>query len=414
MRKLGGSEPQPHNFCEIFFIPLVILVNPRYNVGTTALGSFAVIGRYDVNTVDKKTMFRAQSFLLRRGSALGLGLGLAALSVPPAMCAGKKRGKTQKAPAAKRRSLVRGGGNSTNGDVTAAAAAVDEQQIAATVTAELRDVLMQEPTTTTTRGPSSSSGPPTATTGPTTTTTATTNVTLKQGLHVEAQQLGRGIIKQGPRANGNVLFEWERMERQGRNMVKVKLNRWLPPNQLTILEQPTVLDAIDDVAEASEDDDFDFSILPKKAAMHRDRKVQSNAESTVHKARLTCGAKLSKPVQHITASAMINLNFPNECFTEDATDKFSVFCRACKKSYPLIKSSLAAHCLSSKHKEGMQKLQQKKGDDGRLKSFLEDYFKQNPKEKCATVSSDVTLFRYRVVESLLGNGIPLYRLDGLH
>lgn len=249
---------------------------------------------------------------------------------------------------------------------------------------------------------------------------------------VKHAQLGYGIIGNKParREDGKILFQWQRNQQFGRKKKAVVFNRWVRPEELTadVHDEPAVLDeealnlhqnhsteASGDVP-ASDDDEAEHitldGVLPRRAAHHKERKLQQNTEA-LRKPRLLCGSKKSKPVQHISAEAMIRDGFSNECLVPDAIDKHAVFCRACKKSYPLIKSSLTAHVSSSKHKSAVQAALTKGTDDSKLKLFLEDYCMSHPREKGATVSSDIAVYRYRVVEAMLASGIALNKLNSL-
>ena len=74
---------------------------------------------------------------------------------------------------------------------------------------------------------------------------------------------------------------------------------------------------------------------------------------------------------------------------------------------------MKSHVLSEKHELSLQALKTSKRDDTELKSFLEDYYKENTWEEQMSVTWDTQVFRYRVVESMLANGIALAKADGL-
>lgn len=223
--------------------------------------------------------------------------------------------------------------------------------------------------------------------------------------------LGVGAIRKGPNdeRNGRVLFEWTRTVVIGRNRKRQKetFNRWLPLEELEILERQAR-------PEAEDESEEELPVLvdaPSKADHERSRKPREKLET--HNPWQVGGAWKSKTVQHISAHQMIRDHFPNDFLVPDAVKRGAVFCRACKKNYPLIKSSLTAHTQCEKHQSAIRKLVEKTDVDAQIKTFLEDYFKEHPQEATATLSTDVHLYRYRVTEALLGNGIPLNKAYGL-
>lgn len=102
--------------------------------------------------------------------------------------------------------------------------------------------------------------------------------------------------------------------------------------------------------------------------------------------------------------------FPAETFCKSAG---TLFCRACKQSLPTIKSSIVVHRDSEKHKENKSKYLEKCADDESIKEIITEYYVQNSTEVMGTVSAETMLYRWRVVEAAMLNGIPLYKLDGM-
>lgn len=236
------------------------------------------------------------------------------------------------------------------------------------------------------------------------------------------KDLGEGAIRKGPNAakEGRVLFEWTRLESVGRARVrkKVVLNRWVHIEELQLLMQHDATDAVTDAVGEAEDrvpatagNVPPLVDAPLRADHERERKRKENPV-TANPWKLS-GEKKTKTVKHISAEKMIREHFAESFLVPDAMKKNYVFCRACKHGYPLIKSSITAHVQSSKHEAAVKKLLHKKEDDHEVQNFLEDYFKEHPQEQTATLSKDVQLYRYRTVEALLGNGIPLNKVGGL-
>lgn len=152
--------------------------------------------------------------------------------------------------------------------------------------------------------------------------------------------------------------------------------------------------------------------LPTTAAHQRERKLHNSKGSHNSSARIM-GQRISRTVRHIPAAKMIEDHFPNEHLAIDPTSKRSVLCRACKKPYPLIRSSLVAHCLSSKHKQAKEKMIESTTNDSFVRRLLEDYFQAHPLAEGASLPADIQVFRFRVVESLLGNGIAMAKANNL-
>mmetsp|Transcript_9686 Transcript_9686/g.29527 ORF Transcript_9686/g.29527 Transcript_9686/m.29527 type:complete len:116 (+) Transcript_9686:718-1065(+) len=61
----------------------------------------------------------------------------------------------------------------------------------------------------------------------------------------------------------------------------------------------------------------------------------------------------------------------------------------------------------------MQKYHERTASNGEAKAFIEEHFLANPNESGGTVSIDNKLYRYRMVECFLKNGVPLEKIDGM-
>jgi hypothetical protein len=119
-------------------------------------------------------------------------------------------------------------------------------------------------------------------------------------------------------------------------------------------------------------------------------------------------------VQHISAAKMIAEHWADQCIAVDPTCPLKVFCKACKKSYPLIKSSVDNHCFNTTtHPAAVTVYFEKHGDDTQVKGFIEDYFQHHPEETGASTSLDLHLVRWRATETFLANGVPLAKVNGM-
>lgn len=97
----------------------------------------------------------------------------------------------------------------------------------------------------------------------------------------------------------------------------------------------------------------------------------------------------------------------------DVSKRNAVFCRACKNSYPLIKQSIKLHVNSEKHERALKALIAQVNDDADLTHFVEDFYQSRAEVASSSTSLETQIFRIRVVETLLGSGIPLARADTL-
>lgn len=203
---------------------------------------------------------------------------------------------------------------------------------------------------------------------------------LPAGAEVRHASLGKGVLEKTARGDGRLLFQWKRMEPIGRGRKRraVLLNRWVSPEELFTVDQNSV----------------GSKAPPKRAAHHRERHQGQNSEAT-HRRSQYVGFK-SRTVKNISSEAMIHKHFPNECLQADPIYKDKVFCRACKKSYQKIKSSVRAHVTTEKHKEAVTIYMQRLGEDSELKQYFQDYYKEHSGEVMASVSLEIQVLVLRI------------------
>ena len=101
---------------------------------------------------------------------------------------------------------------------------------------------------------------------------------------------------------------------------------------------------------------------------------------------------------------------PNQSLKDAAG---SLFCQCCKMTIQNIAQTIKIHVKSPAHVEKYGLWLERNGDDEQLKVFLHDYFVAHPNEAFASVSQEDHVYRYRVVESMLANGVAINKVDGL-
>lgn len=229
--------------------------------------------------------------------------------------------------------------------------------------------------------------------------------------------LGLGIVRKKRHSDGKLLFEWHRWEivGRGKKRQKQRYNRWVSTHEVEAVKSSSTSTSSETETPKS-DEEYDTACgttSAKLASHHRERQVHEHSAATKSTSWGVGGVRCSKTVRTIAASNMIKDHFGDEHFVPDLSKKDAVFCRACKKSYPLIKSSLTSHVNSEKHKKAKENFSRRMGDDSSLKLYLEEYFQAHPLQDGASVDTELQIYRYRVVESMLGNGIAMARVTGL-
>jgi len=79
----------------------------------------------------------------------------------------------------------------------------------------------------------------------------------------------------------------------------------------------------------------------------------------------------------------------------------------------LLKQTIVIHKDSKKHKENKVKYLEETRDDEAVKQMISDYFAQNPNEQQSTLDPETLLYRWRVVEKMMEEGIPLAKVDAM-
>ena len=121
------------------------------------------------------------------------------------------------------------------------------------------------------------------------------------------------------------------------------------------------------------------------------------------------GVRKTKPPKGVTVEQRLR-EFPGETFCKSAG---VLFCRGCTKELSLIKQTLVIHKSSEMHKANKIAYLDSRNDDDEVKAIITEHFLTNPTEAQATLSQDVLLFRWRVVETLMQEGIALNKVEAL-
>ncbi|KAL1499912.1 hypothetical protein AB1Y20_012594 [Prymnesium parvum] len=251
----------------------------------------------------------------------------------------------------------------------------------------------------------------------------------------------------GEQNKSKVLFEFSRYEKESRSgsgrrkLMWVKYNRWVELASLTKVSAVAV-----DADEDSDDEDVDSPspdarrtsprlnkrartvedvepcdvnaveeievTLGPRAALsshERDRKVPKKPEA---KERIGACGKRKTPSSKISpAERCREFNTPVDQSFIVSMGKIK--CAACAEVKHNKWSTLNSHVLTSKHKEKLEKWKKRANEDAAKKEDLAQYYERHPDEAMASVDGDEALYRLRVTESFLANGVPLERADGM-
>jgi hypothetical protein len=104
--------------------------------------------------------------------------------------------------------------------------------------------------------------------------------------------------------------------------------------------------------------------------------------------------------------------FPNESLREDKIDN-SLHCVACTKAVTNKAHLIKQHIGTAMHRSNLLRWNKRNKQDCEIKDMVTDHFKWNPTEVLASVGIKTQLNRFRTVETLMGNGIPIPTADGL-
>ena len=159
--------------------------------------------------------------------------------------------------------------------------------------------------------------------------------------------------------------------------------------------------------------DTDGDGIPELAAHERGRKLPHKREATGKGTAWSAGGVHKTPATKVPLQKRVD-DFPDQSLTIASTPNGKVlFCRCCPKEIENILGTIKTHVTADRHKEKMVKWMERNKSDVEVKDFLEQYFQDHPNEKTVTLSPEVQLYRWRVVESCLYAGIPMEKIDDL-
>jgi hypothetical protein len=146
--------------------------------------------------------------------------------------------------------------------------------------------------------------------------------------------------------------------------------------------------------------------LPDMAAHERARKAAMKPP---------VGVRGRNTVTRITKETKVPISarlreFPAQSLTDSCN---KLFCKACSRALPNIKTSILEHIGRASHKTKLAKLLARGTDDTVLIGELGEHCAANPDLKGASTEMAIHLARFWVVEMYLYAGIALNKIDGL-
>ena len=149
---------------------------------------------------------------------------------------------------------------------------------------------------------------------------------------------------------------------------------------------------------------------PSLASHERKRAMRQNPPPKGQRSTKRSGERKTPEPKKETAKARI-ARHPKEELQLIRGD--TIFCRACKQEISAKHANFHSHLSSQKHKNRVEEIRKRTGEDTRINTFIADYYAANPNEAGSATPAEVLLFRWTVVESFLQSGIPLTKVDEL-
>ena len=189
----------------------------------------------------------------------------------------------------------------------------------------------------------------------------------------------------------------------------------------SLLSTESVTESVDDSDESEEEESHEtseesraesgtISLLdrlrsPTASDLARKRKVHCNPPTGKRRSSGRHGMQEPKikPSQRVS-------EFPNEELTVSALGR--LFCKACRETLSLKRSTVANHVKSTKHQQSKGKLQKKEAREKDIASALKRYDETTqPKEQ--TLPDEQRIYRVKVMMAFLRAGIPISKLEYL-
>ena len=189
----------------------------------------------------------------------------------------------------------------------------------------------------------------------------------------------------------------------------------------SVLSTESVAESIDDSDESDIDEEDEasgesraesgtISLLdrlksPTPSDLARKRKVHCNPPTGKRRSSGRHGMKEPKikPSQRVS-------EFPNEELTVSALGR--LFCKACRETLSVKRSTVANHVKSTKHQQSKEKLQKKEAREKDIASALKRY-DETTQLKGQTLPDEQRIYRVKVVMAFLQAGIPISKLEYL-
>jgi hypothetical protein len=240
----------------------------------------------------------------------------------------------------------------------------------------------------------------------------TAGVSFAVGNKVLHDLLGEAIVRKLARrddAEGKLNIEWTRPGKKKKDP-PILHNRWVLPSSLTKIRTSPRRDPERQQARQQQETQQQetqqglFGKMPDLAAHERGRAA---------KMKLPEGPRGRQVERRTTKETKVTVaqrlrEFPGQGLKESAGE---LFCGPCKETIPNIKGSIRDHVGRKKHTDNLQKYVEKHGDDEEVKEVLSEHFKANPDETGTRSSDEEHLYRYRCVETFIGTGTPLDRVN---
>ena len=162
--------------------------------------------------------------------------------------------------------------------------------------------------------------------------------------------------------------------------------------------------------EAGEDSSRAVSLLdrlksPTASDLSRKRKVHCNPPTGKRRSSGRHGMKEPK----IKPSHRVS-EFPDEELSVSAVGR--LFCKACRETLSVKRSTIANHVKSTKHQQSKEKLQKKQAREKDIASALKRY-DETTQPKGQTLPDEQRIYRVKVVMAFLRAGIPISKLEYL-
>ena len=198
----------------------------------------------------------------------------------------------------------------------------------------------------------------------------------RSGATLDNDLLGEAIVRKLARDEDpeqKISIEWRRPGKNRKDPPIIH-NRWVLPSSLTkVRTSPVMKMAKLKLTKPRGTQHSLFGAMPDLAAHERERVVKMKPPEGPRGRQVE--ARTTKESKVPLAQRL--REFPDQGLI-DSNGK--IFCAPCKEEIPNIKSSIDGHVKRHKHKNNLDKYQERSGDDGEVKEFLTQHFSSNPDE----------------------------------